>query len=138
MRPIFVLDACSLIAFFNDETGADVVEKLLVKAWQNDIELIISIINLLEIYYGIYREDGSDMADRTLQKIKSLPITIINTVSDEVFHESAQLKAAYRISLADAIALAEATVRAAHIVTADHHEFDILEKQSKVKILWIR
>ncbi|OQX13575.1 MAG: VapC toxin family PIN domain ribonuclease, partial [Desulfobacteraceae bacterium IS3] len=70
MRPIFVLDACSLIAFFNDEAGADVVEKLLVKAWQNDIELIISIINLLEIYYGIYREDGSDMADRTLQKIK--------------------------------------------------------------------
>lgn len=138
MKPVFVLDACSLIAFFNDEAGADVVQDLLEQASQNDIELIISIINLLEIYYGIYREDGEDMAEQSLLKVKNLPITIINTISDEVFKESAKLKATYRISLADAIALAEANVRAAHIVTADHHEFDILEKQNVIKVLWIR
>jgi hypothetical protein len=31
MKPIFVPDACSLISFFNDEAGADVVQDLLVK-----------------------------------------------------------------------------------------------------------
>ena len=64
MNETYVLDACALIAFFNDEAGADAVEELLVKAMSKDAELVINTINLLEIYYGVYREDGADMANK--------------------------------------------------------------------------
>jgi predicted nucleic acid-binding protein len=130
MKTTLVLDACAMIAFLNDEPGADVVEELLVKARQNDIELIINAINALEIYYDVYRTDGAGMADKTLEKIRNLPIKIVHAISEEVFREAGKLKATCKISLADAVALAEANVRHTQIVTADHHEFDELEKET--------
>jgi len=124
-----------MIAFLNDEPGADIVEELLVKAGQNDIELIINALNALEIYYDVYRVDGADMANKTLEKIRHLPIKIVDAISNEVFQEAGKLKATCKISLADSIALAEANVRQTQIVTADHHEFDELESEKKIKVL---
>lgn len=138
MKEIYVLDACALIAFFNDETGADIVENLLVKAEHNEIRLIINKINMLEIYYGVYRDDGQEVAENLLQTINNLPVEIVSKISDEVFKEAGKLKATNKISLADSIAIAEANVRHSPIVTADHHELDALEKQNIIKVLWIR
>jgi len=81
---------------------------------------------------------GKVKADKTLLMIKKLPITIQSNLSDEAFNEAGRLKASYRISLADAIALAETSVTEGELLTADHHEFDVIEKQEKIKFHWIR
>jgi len=77
-------------------------------------------------------------AEETLNKIRSLPITIIAVLSDEVFEEAGRLKATYKVSLADSIALAEAKTRKVQLLTSDHHEFDPLDVQKEVKFSWIR
>jgi PIN domain nuclease of toxin-antitoxin system len=41
-----VLDAHALIVLFNDEPGADAVEKLLLKAESGTPELLMSVVNL--------------------------------------------------------------------------------------------
>jgi len=138
MKRTYVFDACALIALLNDEPGADRVEALLAKSELDECTLFINIINVLEIYYGIYRDDGAEVAQQALTKIRELPLTIVPVISDEVFQEAGQLKAGNKISLADAIAAAEANVRNARLVTADHHEFDSLEKVQVVKLHWIR
>jgi uncharacterized protein with PIN domain len=46
-EPVVVLDACALIAFFNNEPGADVVEEALATV----ATVEISSINLLEVAY---------------------------------------------------------------------------------------
>ncbi len=138
MKTVFVLDACALIAFLNDEPGADVVEELLKKASRNEVELVMNVVNTLEIYYNIFREDGIDMANQSLGKIENLPIEVVRVISASVFKEAGRLKATCRLSLADAIALAEANIRDVQIVTADHHEFDDLENKNMVKVYWIR
>jgi len=57
----------------------------------------------------------------------------------DVLIEAGRIKSDYRrISLADAIALAEASVRDGYIVTADHHEMDKLDQAGIVKFMWIR
>lgn len=134
----FVLDACSLIAFLNDEEGAGKVEDLLRKAKEEKVKLYMNKVNILEIYYGIYRDDGEEAADEILSKIPELPIVIIDNLSDAVLRESSRLKAGYSISLADSIAIGEANVRNAQLVTADHHEFDPLEEKGEAKFYWIR
>jgi len=53
-------------------------------------------------------------------------------LTDEVFYEAGKLKATNRISLADAIAIAEANVRDVELVTCDHHEFDDLVNEEKM------
>jgi len=134
----FVLDACSLIAFLNDEEGADKVEDLLRKAKEEKVKLYMNKLNILEIYYGVYRDDGEEAADETLSKILELPIVIVDDLSDAVLKELGRLKASYSISLADSIAVAEAKARDAELVTSDHHEFDHLEEKGEAKFYWIR
>jgi uncharacterized protein len=138
MKEAFVLDACALLAFLNDEIGANIVENLLVRADSKEIRLNMSAINVLEIYYGIFREDGPDAADAVLGKIEILPIHIVRIFSEETLREAGRLKASYRISLADAVALSEANIRNAALVTADHHELDLLETKREFEPLWIR
>jgi len=122
----------------NDEEGADIMEELLEQADRRVYELFIHKINALEIYYGIYRADGYDVAESTMTIIASLPITIVSVLTDEVFLEAGKLKATYKISLADSIALAEANSRNTQLVTADHHEFDPIEAVGHMKAYWIR
>jgi predicted nucleic acid-binding protein len=138
MSERYILDACSLIAFFNDEPEADIVEKILEKAEQGAIILYMNKINILEIYYGILRDEGIDKAEEIYSRILSLPITVIDKLEDQVFKESGRMKAMYRISLTDSIALAEAKVKNVKLLTADHHEFDVLVDKGEVDFYWIR
>jgi len=138
MKESFIIDACVMIAFLSDEEGATYVERILSDAQQRKSKLFMHSINLLEVYYGIYREDGPEMAEMILGKISKLPIKLIDTIKENVFREAGRLKATYKISLADSIVLAEALIKKALLVTADHHEFDILEKKERIRFSWIR
>jgi len=42
------------------------------------------------------------------------------------------------MSLADSIGLAEALISNGIFVTADHHDLDIVDKNEKIKFLWLR
>jgi len=140
MKETFVLDACALIAFLDDEEGADKVEDILRKARRNECAIYMNKLNILEIYYGIFREDSKEKAEKTLSKILALPIIVIDRLKDDVFKEAGRLKATYKISLADSIVLAEAKIRKASILTTDHHEFDPIDKEEGEEIVfhWIR
>ena len=134
----YILDACALLAFVYKESGADVVKSILNRADDGSAEVYMNKLNLFEVYYNIMRDEGSHHATVFYNMISKLPITVINGFSDEVFHEAACLKAKYKMSLADSIALGEAFVMSATILTSDHHEFDEVDKNEKVSFLWIR
>jgi len=130
-----VLDACALIAFFNNETGAEVVASVLDEIPSVDM----SAINLLEIAYDAIRQSGDPhSANEILDAVSQLPIRIHWEIDYALFHHAARLKAAYRISLADACALALAKTLNAPVVTTDHHEFDALDQQGIATFVWIR
>lgn len=95
-------------------------------------------INLLEVNYNAYRSRGKEQADLMLLELTWLPIVINSKISDEIFLEAGRLKASYKISLADSIVLAEALVTNAKLLTADHHEFDVIEENEEILFLWIR
>ena len=94
--------------------------------------------NLLEVYYDIYRFLGSKKADSVLSEIVKRPIIINDVISDEFFYHAGRLKASYRISFADSFALAQTIVTNGELLTADHHEFDLIEKKEAIKFRWIR
>jgi len=92
----------------------------------------------LEIFYGIYREEGEEKAEEVLEKILKLPIKIIKTLKDKVFKEAGRLKGTYRVSLADSIVLDEALVKKARGVTSVHHEFEDIEEKENINFYWVR
>ena len=138
MKEVFVCDACALIAFLDDEQGADITEKILRKAEIGKCKIYINKLNLLEIYYGVFRKFGQVKAEEVLGKITVLPMKIIEKISDKVFKETGRIKAIYKVSLADSIALAEAKTKKAKLLTADHHEFDAIEAHEDINFYWIR
>ena len=138
MKDVFVIDACALIAFLADEEGADKVEGILKDARNGKCRLYINKVNLLEIYYGIYREDGKEKAEEVLKRISNLPVKVINGLKNNVFTEAGRLKATYSISLADSIVVAEAIIKKARLMTSDHHEFDEIEEKETMNFYWIR
>ena len=52
--------------------------------------------------------------------------------------EAGRLKVAYKISLADSIALAQTLVVDGALLTCDHHEFDIIVGKENIRFAWIR
>jgi len=139
MPKIYVLDACAIIASLKNEEGTDKVENIFISQKKsNDIKIVMTKINLLEVYYDIVKRCGEASAKSVLAEIKRNPIKIISQFPNSVFFEAGKLKAKYKISLADSIALATAYLQKGALVTSDHHEFDVIEKNEKISFCWIR
>jgi len=137
MSDVYVFDACALIAFLNDEVGADSVAAVFEKAKRGEARLLMNMINLFEVYYGFYHEKGRDFAERTIDGVRRSAISICD-FTNEVFTEAGRLKVTYKISLADSIVLAQAAVSGGVLLTADHHELDVVEGRENIRFQWIR
>lgn len=134
----YVIDACALIAYLNNEVGADKVEQWLIRAEAGEVDLYVSAINLYEIYYDAVRRSSPDKANELLHDLYSLPITIVQAVDELLMQEAGYFKATYRISLADSIALGLARQLQANLVTSDHHEFDAIDQSGDITFFWLR
>ena len=134
----YILDACALLAFLNDEEGADTIENLLTQSAINMVSISMSIVNLLEVYYGELRDKGTFIAQIVLDMVQHYSIKIVNTISDQVFQQAAHLKAVYKISLADSIGIATAIELSGQFVTSDHHELEVTAKNEPIPIFWFR
>jgi len=134
----YIMDACALIAFLSDEKGAEVVNTVLLDALDGNATVYMNSFNLLEVYYDIYRKAGKKKAEEELSMIEKLPVSIRSGLSGNIFMEAGRLKASYRISIADSVALAETSISGGELLTADHHEFDAVEQKEKIRFCWIR
>jgi predicted nucleic acid-binding protein len=134
----YVLDACALLAVLSNEQGAEVVEKVYERAVSGEVVLAMHKLNLLEVYYRLIQVYGKESADDIYIEITNLPICIYDEISGAIFSEAGRLKAKYKVSLADSVALAQAMVVDGELLTCDHKEFDPLVGSENVKFLWIR
>ena len=137
MSNLYVMDACAMVALLKNEAGANVVASVYKKAKDGNAKIVMNRINLLEVYYGFYHADGKEYAEKILSGIMQSIITI--TEFDEVlFPIAGRLKALYKISLADSIALAQTLVLGGELLTSDHHEFDAIESNEPIVFCWLR
>ena len=129
----YVLDSYSLLAYAEDEKGADAVEDILTKALDNQAEIFLSVINWGEMYYIALREGGKERAELYRETFARYLIAIVEA-NKELTLQAAHFKANYKISYADAFAAALAKNRKAVLVTGDK-EFKSLENE--IKINWL-
>jgi len=134
----YILDACALIALLQEEPGADKVAAILNSANNGEAEIVMHKINFLEVYYDAYRLRGKEQANLMRTEFEKLPVSINAEITDNIFEEAGRLKASYKISLADSIALAQAIILGGELLTSDHHEFDAIVGRENIRLLWIR
>ena len=134
----YIFDASALLAFYKDENGSDKIETLLDEAVSGQSIIYMNIINLIEVYYLFLRTFGKDKANILLEEIHEFPISIIETIDTVIFSETSRLKAKYSIPLGDSIGLATAIKLNGTFVTADHNDFEEIEKTEKLSFFWFR
>jgi len=128
-----VLDSHALMAFFEDEPGADFVRGLIQKAVESDTNLLMTVVNLGEVWYSIARTDSAETADRYIHEIKGMGIEIVYA-DWALTRQAAAFKISGNISYGDCFAAALAKLRKAELVTGDK-EFKPLD--GEIKISWI-
>ena len=131
-----VLDAHALMVLFNDEPGADEVERILLKAESGSPKLMMSVVNWGEIYYSILRGASQEMAETKAHEIAGMQIELVPVDADdlELVRQAAAFKATRKMSYADCFAAALAKIKNAELVTGDR-EFKQLARD--VKIHWL-
>jgi len=134
---MYVLDACALLSFLNNEPGSDIVDNLFVNAVDDKTAVYMNIVNLIEVHYANIRSLGADLAAVILDTILAAPIQVVSVFSDTLFQQSSRLKAVYKCSLADAIGLATAIELSCQFVTSDHHELEAVSENESIPFLWL-
>jgi len=129
-----VLDSFALIAYFRDEPGAETMEDILVSAGKKDIPLLMSDVNYAEVKYSILRKDGAAAWGEAAKVLEGLPIEFHST-THALADSAADFKARFKLSLADAFAVALAKEKRSELITGDP-EFKPLEKE--IKIHWLK
>ena len=128
-----VLDSFALLAFFRGEAGEEKVAALLERAGLRDEPLHMTEVNYAEVKCIIMRKDGKDRWGEIAGELPALPIEF-HFATRALADIAADVKARYKLSLADAFAAALAKERKAQLVTGDP-EFKALDKE--IKIGWL-
>lgn len=118
MKRRSLLDSFAIMAWVQDEPGAQIVENLLVEADRKHEKLLLHEVNLAEVYYLSIRRVGEEQTKSLAAQLLTLPIQVVST-TPEILWQVALLKAGYPLSLADAFAIASAITLDAAVVTGD-------------------
>ena len=131
--PAYILDSFAVLAYFQAEAGGAAVRTVLEAARDRRAVLGMSLMNVGEIYYILYRERGAARAEAALADLRALPVDLY-VPTDERILAAARLKAQFPLAYADAFAVALAQELNAVLVTGDP-EFKSVESQ--ISIMWL-
>ena len=135
VTPTHCLDACAVIAYLRQESGAEVLGKIIE---QPNTLLAMHVCNLGEVYYDFFREDGIEDAQTAWANTVALPLTLRRDADDDFVQRVGVIKVNEKVSFADAFALALSERLHVPLVTTDHHEFDPIEQKGHFQFLWLR
>lgn len=108
----WLLDTSALLTLRDDEAGAQQVADLLANALARQAECHACFMTLMELTYRVWMDEGEPAARLAHDQCLSLPLNWVHE-SSPLLWEAARLKAAHRMSIADAwIAAAAHTVQA--------------------------
>ena len=123
MNNRYLLDSWALLAWlYEEEPASNRIEQLLHDAVELRVQLMLSVINMGEVYYIFGRARGDASADQLIAHLKKLPIQILPVDESKVLM-AGHYKMNHAISYADAFAVAEAKERNAILLTGDPELF---------------
>lgn len=120
----YLLDTSALLSLRDNEAGAEQVAEFLYKSKNGQAQCMASFMTLMELLYRVWKDEGRTQGWLAYEQAQALPIIWIDE-SRPLLEKAAELKATYRVSLADAWIAASAILNEAILVHKDP-EFAVL------------
>jgi predicted nucleic acid-binding protein len=115
---LYILDTSAIAAFTDQEEGAAEVERLLDAARRDECQIEVCASSLMELYYIALQEKDDDEATKLIALVKAWPVRWVYP-DERLLRQAGKIKAAYRLSVADARIAAVAKLRQAKLVHKD-------------------
>jgi len=130
---VTVLDSWAIVAFLEEEPAAERVEEIIISSLDSNKHLLISVINMGEVWYSIARAHSSREADNAVRKVISAGLEMV-AADWEMTLQAARIKARYKLAYADCFAAALALSRDAELVTGDP---EFRQLKNELNIVWL-
>ena len=128
-----VLDSWAVMAYLEDEPSAEKVADIIADAHENNTPLLMTVINLGEVWYIVAREASEADAARCEKELRQLGIEFVD-VDWMLTQQAARYKSKHKMSFADCFAAALAKQKKAHLVTGDQ---EFKQVQGEISIVWL-
>lgn len=132
-RQAKVLDSWAVMAFLEDEAAAQEVEQILVSAMESGTRLLMTTVNLGEVWYSVARVCSPQEADAAVRRVASLGIEVF-PADWKMANQAARFKARGKIAYADCFAAALAYLEQAELLTGDQ---EFRQFESEIRIAWL-
>ncbi len=130
---MYILDTSAWLTLIEDEAGADAVQELLEKARAGEVVVLVSFMSFMEVYYISLQERDMAEARHRVELMAAAPTLRVESTK-LLSTLAAELKATYRLSVADAWIAALAKERNAILIHKDP-EFEQVEATIQVSRL---
>lgn len=128
-----VLDSWAIMAYLEDEPAAEQVADIIADAHDDHTPLMMTVVNLGEVWYIIARETSELEAERSIVELRQLGIEVIHA-DWPLTRDAAGFKAKHKMSYADCFAAALAKQKKAHLVTGD---LEFKQVEQDIQIMWV-
>jgi len=129
-----VLDSWAIMAYLEDETAGEHVGDVIADAQEQNVPLLMSIVNVGEVWYIIARETSPTAAENSITQLQHLGIEFVEA-NWVLAHEAARYKSKHRMAYADCFAAALTKQKDAVLLTGDP-EFKQIERE--IAIRWLK
>jgi predicted nucleic acid-binding protein len=116
---VAVVDSWGILALVRaEEPGATAMRRYLRRARAGNLRLLLNVVNLGEVFYRLLQLTDESQAEQRLIEVRTLPIEIV-PAREALVMGAARIKAAHRLSYADAFAVATGQAETAPVITGD-------------------
>lgn len=122
------------MAYLEDEPAGEHVGEVLADANDKHIPLLMSVVNVGEVWYIIARETSSADAENSLLRLREVGIEFVEATWP-LTHEAAKYKSKHRMAYADCFAAALTKQKDAVLLTGDP-EFKQVDRE--ISIHWLK
>jgi predicted nucleic acid-binding protein len=113
------LDSWAMLEWMSGrQPGGERVGRLLSEAENGQIRLLMSAVNVGEVYYFLRRHHSAALAGSWRESSRTLPVSLEVPAFDDIWN-AAELKSRFPIAYADAFAAALAQKHRCPLVTGD-------------------
>jgi uncharacterized protein len=127
-----VVDSWPVVAWLLSQSAAAAVESYLQRADAGEMNLVMSWVNVGEVFYIVAKRHGVQRANEFLSRLPSLPIRLVLPDEDGIL-AAARIKAGYALAFGDAFAIALAQAEGVSIITGDAE----IRKCAVVPVDWV-
>ena len=119
MRELVLLDTSALLALRDDEPGAQRVAALLVDSAKGPAPSCLAcFMSRMEVLYRVWKDEGERSGRLAHEQLLALPIRWVEA-SDALLMRSAEFKAGFALSVADAWIAAAADLEGVRLLHKD-------------------